>query len=116
MPRIAVTETSVPASYSGAGVLITYTAADLSSKNSVALSGDEIVLATNTGVADHTVTINSAPDPKGRLKDITTETLHAGDTHVYQRFPQRGYRQTDGTLHLEASHASVKFAVLKLQK
>lgn len=116
MSRVAVTETTVPASYSDAGTLVVYTAADTSLKNSVALNGDEVVLATNTGIADHTVTINSAPDPKGRTKDITTETIHAGDTHVYQRFPQTGYRQTDGTLHLEASDASVKFAVLKLQK
>lgn len=115
MARAALPKTDVPTSYASAGAVVTYTAANTTDKNSVTITGNEIVLATNTDTGAHTVTINSAPDPKGRTKDTTAESIAAGATHVYQRFPQTGYRQTDGTLHLEASHATVKFAVLKLR-
>jgi hypothetical protein len=97
-------------------VLLVWTAADVSLLNSFAMSGKDLVLAWNThATIGYTVTITSAPDPIfGRSKDITTEAIAAGAIRCYGVPQLDGWRQTDGSFYLQASNASVVFAVISL--
>lgn len=115
MARTALTKTTVPSPYAGAGVAVTMDAADTTNQNRITLTGRELVLAQNTGVSAHTVTITSADDPYGRTKHISAESISAGEIRVYGcGLALDGWQQADGSLYLEANHADVKFGVLKL--
>lgn len=115
MPRTDLTVTSVPAAYAAAGVAVTMTAADTSNLNSHTLTGRELLIAHNTGASPYTITITSAADPFGRTKDITAESIAAGDIRVYGCGQALlGWLQTDGKLHFQASNAAVKFGILRV--
>lgn len=115
MARAALTVTNVPSPYSGAGVAVTMTAADTSNKNSVPLTGREIVIAWNSGASARTVTVTSVDDRFGRSEDIAAESIAAGAIRVYGvGLALEGWQQTDGSLYLEADNAEVKFGVLRL--
>lgn len=115
MPRTTLTKTTVPASpYTGAGAAITMTAADVANKNQFAASGNDLVIAHNSGASPATITITSAEDPYGRTEDITTEAIAAGAIRVFNLRALPGWRQSDGYIYLEASAADVKFGVLAL--
>lgn len=115
MARTALTKTTIPSPYAGAGVAATMTAADTSNKNSFPLTGREIVIAYNSGASSHTVTVTSVDDRYGRSEDISAEAIAAGAIRVYGvGLALEGWQQTDGSLYLEANHAEVKFGVLVL--
>lgn len=115
MARTALTKTTIPSPYAGAGVAITMTAADTSNQNSFPLTGREIVIAWNSGATSRTVTVTSVDDRYGRQENISAEAIAAGAIRVYGvGLALEGWQQTDGNLYLEASNAEVKFGVLKL--
>lgn len=115
MPRTALTVTTIPSPYGGAGVAVTMDAADTSNQNRVPLTGREIIIAQNTGGAPYTVTVTSVDDRYGRSEDISAESIAAGAIRVYGvGLALEGWQQTDGNLYLQASNAAVKFGVLKL--
>lgn len=92
---------------------VTLAAADVTNQNCAEMTGYEILLAFNSDIAAKTVTINSAPDPVGRTKDITTESIDAGDIHVFGPFKfLQGWAQGGSALQFEANDADVKFAWL----
>lgn len=92
----------------------TFTAADTTNKNSFVSTGREIVIAFNSGGADYTATITSAPDDLGRTKDVDAYALQAGDYAVFGPVKQKGWKQSDGKIYLEGSNAAVKFLVIRL--
>jgi hypothetical protein len=119
MARVVLPVTNPPGKYpvvplAALSADITWTAADVVNKEQVALTGREIVLAWNTDAGAQTVTINSSPDPQSRTADIAAYSIGAGLISGFGPFPLEGWAQGDGTLHLEASSANVKFAVLRL--
>lgn len=113
MPRTSLSRTSLPGAYAADGVALVETPADTDNLNSLALLGGEIVIARNIHPsAALTVTINSVANSKGRVKDITADSLAAGVAHAYGPFLPAGWKQSDGTLHLEAEGDSeVTFTV-----
>lgn len=90
-----------------------FAAADVANKNQVAASGDDLILAWNSGAAPYTITITSVVDDYKRTGDITTYSLAAADIAAF-RIKNPGWRQTDGKIYLEASNVAVKFAVMAL--
>lgn len=117
MPRTRLTKTTAPGSYPADGVTATQGAADVTNKNDLLMTGDDLLIAYNSGVSSSTVTINSAANERGRTKDITAESIAAGAVRVYGPFKQKsGWMQSGGVLHLEAAAADVKFVVVKLPK
>lgn len=119
MARTTLTKKTVLGSKSAPYVAdaadLTMTAADVANKNQFVATGNELVVAHNTGASAYTVTINSVADPNfGRTGDIATYSLAAGEYAVFGPFNVAGWQQSDGYIYLEASNASVKFGVLQL--
>ena len=114
MARTPLTKQVPTGPYGAAGLNMTMTAADVGNSNSCIANGGELIIANNTGASPYTVTITSYADQYGRVKDITTESLAAGEIHVFGPFALAGWRQTDGYLYFQASNASVKFSVIQL--
>jgi hypothetical protein len=114
MPRTALTPITGVLTNPTAGVTLTFTAADTSNGNKVALTGKELILVQNSGASAYTVTVTSAPDSLGRTKDIVAESIAAGVIKAFGVPQVEGWRQTDGTLSLDANNAAIKFAVIRL--
>lgn len=93
---------------------LTFTAADATNKEEVVLTGNEILIAWNSGVSARTITITTVADPAlGRTGDISAYSLGAGEHAMIGPFPVAGFAQTNGKLYFEAAHADVKWAVIK---
>lgn len=93
---------------------LTMTAADVSNKEQVTATGNELIIAHNTGASTYTITISSVVDEQGRTGDISAYSLGAGEYAVFGPFGTEGWRQTDGKLYFEASNVAVKFGVVRL--
>lgn len=92
---------------------VTLEAADATNLNYAEMTGYEILLAFNSDAGSHTVTINSAPDPQGRTKDITAQSIGAGLIYVFGPFKfLAGWAQGGSALNFEANDTTVKFAWL----
>jgi len=92
---------------------IVWTAADVSNKNQFKLEQGDILLMWNSGASPYTVTLTSIVDERNRTGDVPAYSLAAGDIAVFGPLEQKGWKQTDGYMYLEASNASVKFAILR---
>lgn len=104
-----------PAGAVGSGSLaITFTAADVANGNDFTLTGHEVLLIWNSdAAAPHTVTLTSVTDQRGRSGDVTAYSVPLSSFAAFSfRAGSEGWQQSDGTLHLSASDASVKFAIL----
>jgi hypothetical protein len=89
-------------------------AADVANLNYFVASGNDLVLAFNSGGTPQTVTITSASDPYGRTRDITSYSLGAGELAVFGPFGNLGWMQTNGQVWLQADSANVKLAAIRL--
>ncbi|HWV23259.1 MAG TPA: hypothetical protein VNZ58_03640 [Thermomicrobiales bacterium] len=114
MARVDIAITTAPGSYAGESVAVMFTAADTSDKNQFALTNRDVVLIHNTGGGAATWTATSVPDSYGREQHIAAESIAAGAVHVFGPIGLNGWQQTDGAFYLEASAATVKFAVIRL--
>lgn len=76
-------------------------------------SGNDLVLAYNSGGSPVTVTIGSTLNEWGRAKDIA-KNVGAGELGVFGPFRHPGWTDTDGNVYLSAASADVKFLVLRL--
>lgn len=117
MARTALTKTTALGAYgnyAADAADLTMTAADNSDKNSFTFTGNDLVIAHNTGVSEHTITISSVADPYGRSGDISAYALGAGEYAVFGPFKVRGWQQSDGKMYLEANSDEVKFGVVAL--
>lgn len=114
LPIIAVKDSFDP--ITALSLNYVWTAADVANGNSFSCTGHEVVLVQNTDSGSHTVTVVSAADPFGRSGDITAYAVAAGLFSVLPFFSTTGWKQSDGTIHLSATDATVKFAVLRLPR
>jgi hypothetical protein len=119
MARTTLTKTTPPGAFptlppAADSLDVVFTAADVANKNQFKLETGDIVLAWNThATTTYTVTLTSIADDKNRQGDVTAYSLAAGDVMVFGPLQQKGWRQTDGNMYLEASNAAVKFAILR---
>lgn len=91
------------------------TAADPVNLNSIAFGRAPrlLVVAINThATTPYTVTLTSAPI-NGRTGDISNYSIDPGEVVPFF-VPRSGWRQSDGTLWLQASNAAVKFVAIQL--
>jgi hypothetical protein len=116
LARTDLTITNAPGNYADSGVALTFDAADTVNDNAFEASGNDLIIAYNSGVSDGTVTIYSVEDEKGRKGDITAETVAVGTYRIYGPFPRPGWKQADDKIYLEASTSDIQFAVVKLPK
>lgn len=119
MARTTLTKTTACGSYPTLQPAVntldlTLTAADTASKNQFAASGNDLIIAQNTGAGAHTVTITSVPNQKNRTGDITAYSIGAGEIAVIGPLKNLGWTQTDRNIYLEANHAEVKFGIVTL--
>lgn len=116
MARVTCTPTDVTGKWPSALVTLTETAADATNLNQLVLTGREIVIARNSGASTRTVTVTSvASSIDNRSGDITTQNILAGALMMIGPLAPEGWKQTDGYLYLQASHAEVKFSVIRTQ-
>lgn len=94
----------------------TFAVANAVDGNSFPSTGKEVLLVQNSDTNPHTFTVSSVADAKGRLGDITTYSLSAAEFGAYAFIgsDMSGWKQTDGSIYLSVSDATVKFAVLRL--
>lgn len=122
MPRTVIAPVSIPLTAGGAypnplpiaagGADITFTAADVANGNAATITNSKtFLLALNTDVSAHNVTINSAPDSLNRLGDISAYSVAAGKVSCFGPFPTAGWNNSDG-LEFSADNAGIHFAVL----
>lgn len=105
-----------PGAVSAGQLALTFTAADNVNGNSFALTGHEILIVDNTDVGAQTVTITSVADSRGRTQDVTAYSMAAGTFAAFSfRGGTEGWKQSDGTVHITASAAAVKFAIIYAQ-
>jgi hypothetical protein len=100
--------------YAGALDTIVFTAADVANKNAFKLTGRELVLIQNTDASPHNVTLTSIDDPYGRQETIGPVSVAAGAVRAFWAGALPGWLQSDGKFYLEADHALVKFAIVKI--
>lgn len=93
---------------------LTMAAGDVANKNDFPATGDDLVVAHNTGGSAYTLTVTSAPDPYGRTKDITAYSIGAGEYAVFGPLELTGWVQADGKIYLEVNNAAIKLGVVKL--
>jgi len=94
---------------------LTMTAADTVNKEQFVASGNDLIIAHNTGASPHTITVTSVADGQTkRTGDITAYSLGAGEYAALGPFAKQGWVQADGKIYLEANHAEVKFGVVQL--
>ena len=93
----------------------TWTAGDATEFNQCDFTGLEVIQARNVGVSARTLTIPSVPDPVfQRSGDIATYNIPAGKTITVDFLPIAGFRQSNGKLYLNPSHADVEFSIKRL--
>jgi hypothetical protein len=90
------------------------TAANATNKEQFVASGNDLIIAHNSGASPYTVTVTSVADDEGRSGDITVYSIAAGTIAILGPFKRHGWAQTNGMIYLEAENASVKFGVLAL--
>lgn len=114
MARTLFTKTTAPGAYAAAGVLLVETAADVGNGCAFTATGNDLVIAHNTGGSSYTVTITSVADDFGRTKDITTESIAASAIRIYGPYVLKGWIQTDGRIYFTASNAAVTFGIVQM--
>lgn len=93
---------------------VLFTAADATNKEQFAPSGNDLVIAWNSGASPYTISFTSVADPiTKRTGDVTSYSLAAGD-HAAFRFAKQGWMQSDGNVYIEASNAAVKWCVVQI--
>src|SRR4030065_2795360 len=102
MARQIITKTTLLGSYPALPLTVntadlTELAADEVNFDSVALSGDDIVIAHNTDTGAHTVTFSSVVDDKNRTGDIMAYSIRAGEMAVF-RLKAAGWEPSGGCL------------------
>lgn len=111
MVRQIVAAVTAPGRYPTDGVVVTPTAANVTDKEKIRITGRELILAHNAGDSTRAVTIDSVA-LNGRTGNIS-DSIAAGAIHVYGPFDLDGWQQTDGYLNCEAAHSDIKWMVIR---
>lgn len=95
--------------------VLALTAADPANFNAVVSTGRELVVVWNShATTAYTVTIHSSIDRLNRSADITTYSISAQTIAIFGPFPETGWIQSDGTLHIDGSNASLLIGAIIL--
>jgi hypothetical protein len=105
--------TAGPTAYATVPSSITFVAADAVNGNSFVNTGRDMLIALNSDTNPHSCTVASVADASGRTGD-STKNINAGAYYVWQLFPSLGWQQTDGTIHVTCSDATMKLALIHL--
>lgn len=108
----SIPSTAAPASYDVVPASFSFVACDNVNGNSFTHTGHELLLAFNSDASAHSVTVASVADLMGRTGD-STKNINGSAYYVFQLFPPAGWRQTDGTIHVTCSDATLKLAVIR---
>lgn len=119
MPRTALTPQTAIAKHPGTlaanAADFTFAAGDASNGNYFVSSGNQLIVARNTGAGARTITLTSAADSLNRLGTITAYSIGAGEFAVFtQGLTIDGWRQSDGQFYINVEHAEVTLAVITL--
>lgn len=118
MTRTALTPVTVPARQSvvvsADAADLAFVAGDVSNGNSVVCTGKELLVVWNTDVGAQTITIDAPPDEFDRDGAITTYSIGADEIAIFGLFHADGWKQTDGTAHIDVSDVAVEIAVLRV--
>jgi len=91
-----------------------FVAADVGNGNQFAASGDDLLLVKNNGGASpYYFTITSKEDELNRTGDITEYDVGI-DLYSAFRLKNKGWRQADGKIYLDAENVAIEFAILRL--
>lgn len=102
-----------PGTVSAGALALAFAAADTTNNNEFTLSGHELLLAWNTDTNPHTITIHSTPDSRGRSADITAYSIPANTFAAFSfASGTEGWIEGDGNCYVDASDATVKFAII----
>lgn len=94
-----------------------YTSMNATNKTQCVHTGREQLEFKNTDAENaRTITITSVPDRLGRTGDIGPYSIAPGASAIFGPFPKEGWRQENGMLYFEASHASVSCRIQRLPK
>ena len=114
MARTALTKTVALGGYQAALTTLTMTPADIVDLNSFTASGKDLIVIHNTGEDANTVTITSKADPFNRTGHLTTIVVAAGGYRIFGPMPKTGWKQTDGSIYLQASSVDVLIGAITL--
>jgi hypothetical protein len=97
---------------------LAWVAADTVNGNSFALSGHEILLVWNTHASiNYTFTISSVADRDQRSQDVTAYQVGFGVISAFSFLgATEGWGQAGGTVNFLGANASLKFAVLSVNR
>ena len=94
MAETPLTKSIAPGNWGAALIEVTLTAADVGNQNEFLCTGNELVVAYNSGVAQRTLTYVSTNDPQGRSGTITAETIEAGEVKIFGPVKNPGWMQS----------------------
>lgn len=114
MTRTTLTKTAAPGEADYSGLALTKTAADTSNQNQFAASGNDLIIAHNTGASTYTVTITSSADALGRTQDVDAVDIEADEILIFGPLKLTGWVQSDGYIYLESNNAAVEFGIIAL--
>lgn len=103
-----------PGSIAAEAADLTWEAGDATDLNSYVSTGRELVLVRNDDAAAQTVTIHSVADSFNREGDIAAYSVGVGEYAMFGPIPVEGWRQSDGTVHIDPSAATLMFAIVRL--
>lgn len=113
MARTVLTVQILNGAFTAPPTALTMTAADVANGNQFAMAKGDKLIVQNTDVSSHNFTLSSIADPFSRTGDIGPQALAAGAITVYGPLDFPGWIQTDGSFHLSADNAGIKFAIIR---
>jgi len=118
MPRTALAATAIkavkgpnPGTVIAGDLTVVPVAADVANGNNFVPAPNDVLHAWNSGAGPFTITLNSAPDERKRLGDITTYSLAINDIITFNYGDLIGWIQSDGTVWINAANVAIKFWV-----
>jgi hypothetical protein len=117
MPRVNHTPQLLSGSYPANAQMdtLTFLAADPANDEQFSITGQEIIIARNTGASTRNVIITAVADRFKRTTNVT-KAIAAGAFAMFGPVELEGWMQSDGKLYFEADNAEVTFAVIKLPR
>ncbi len=78
-------------------------------------TGNELLIAHNTGDATYTITLKSVPDQYGRTGDISSYAIGPDEYMAFKYTSTVGWRdESTGTAEFVVENAAVKYAILNI--
>jgi hypothetical protein len=97
---------------------LVWVAADVANGNKFQLTGHEVLLVWNThATIAYTLTISSVPDRDNRSQDVTAYSILAATISAFSFLgATEGWAQSGGAVNFSGSNASLKFAILNVNR